>query len=157
MNGTKREYCRLCFKVIAPHDPDRDNGGEYHKSCMARELRHRTRVMYLMSVLLLIFVACASAPVAKTKHYLRGCTAALTTAGSVLYERVVVVGITPQGSTYWVFYPDRKTDLPEGRKAYAEALPVERFIEIGKNGHAGNRPCRCPEALWSPTGVTAAE
>jgi hypothetical protein len=134
--------------------------GDYHERCWREILVPGPRirgVQLALIALCLTFAACATAPVQHAKHYLNGCTAALSHAtGSIFYERVVVVGITPQGSTYWVYYPDRRSEPKEGRKAYAEAMPVEQFIERGKLGHAGGRPCRCPSELWGvSSGISA--
>ena len=49
---TKPDHCRLCYRVLAPHDPDRSEDGKYHVSCMKRLERHRLQVMYVMTLIL---------------------------------------------------------------------------------------------------------
>lgn len=57
----KPDYCHLCFRVLAPYDPDRSDDGKYHVSCMNRYMAHRLRVMYLMGLFLLLALPLSAA------------------------------------------------------------------------------------------------
>jgi hypothetical protein len=97
---------------------------------------------------------------------IKGCTAVGGYKGgdfTVRYEKTVAVAITPEGSDYWVFYPD---DLERHRRTdgslIALLLPTKRFIEDGKpkkilfTEHK-MKICLCPKFFWGPgdPGVSA--
>lgn len=154
-----QEHCRLCYKVIAPFDPDRDESGKYHVSCMKRTERHRLQVMYVMSFFLLVFVGCASAPVSTAKRWMHGCTPSLNrTTGELNYAEVLVVGETPDGNDFWVYYPGRLKQRKVEGKVPAERLSMAIFIENGAMKKVFGRPCKCPSRQWGVTsGVSAAD
>lgn len=113
--------------------------------------------MLLVLACVLLFVifltSCASTPASVVRPggpAVMGCTAVMTTTGSVLLTQVVVVGITPQGTQYWVRYPNRTPRFVNGH-AVAELLPAEYFTAAGMNGHTpSGHAYRCPQR-FEPT------
>lgn len=149
--------CQYCHKVIAPYDPDRDQSGNYHRSCAVRELRrlqlyeaHRMKVLYLMSIALVLLTAtgCASNSIKAGDKWVRGCTAERSAAtGNLIYEKAIVVSMTPQGGAYWIAYPERS--VPEGRSPQAEAMDLDTFKRVFRR--------LCPPGMWGVAGLSAAE
>lgn len=68
--------------------------------------------------------------------------------GSARYEQVLVVAITPEGSDYWIFYPEHLEDRHRRSDGslIALRLPTERFLQRGKFRQGKLGRLRCPEA-----------
>lgn len=116
------------------------------------------RAVFAFAVCLFAAFAVAEDPPTRIGKTLKGCSAVggyVSGDFRIRYEKVVAVAINPQGTDYWVFFPDeleqrhRRAD----KSLIALTLPTERFIEDGRPKTIQFTEhkmvlCKCPRFFW---------
>ncbi len=122
---------------------------------MEAVMKEIRRGVWFVAIGFILFVGAqliAGEPVKlNTKGFKEGCICTgQSYAGGSVYESVLVVAITPEGSDYWVFYPEHLEDRHRRHDGTLMALrmPTEQFLPRGKFRAGKMGRLRCPESLW---------